>query len=561
MGHFPLGGGDPIITLPGDALLAINGLSDIFNSGDNGIYYDFSKTGSMYGDVQQLITENWKKVYSVADTKGVGAPYNANSESEARQWCSWGYILSAFAGTQLKVDLPDLENCSIIIITPSGVSIQEGQSVSGSYTLPDCAMRAYCVIDRPLTEQERTDVKAAYGSRYAIDYDATISARVQENTYHTADLGWVSNTDVGASGHVQALIDMLVNGDEVIFDAMYKISGNYHMESLSGIAFRAANKQTCGFDCLDAFEQIAGDLPVNKHAVFAVGDNFLVDGLYCTQGQVDTTLHDFDGGGGKRGWFASYGNTRFYAINCKFDTKGWMFLELGNGLTELVIARNILKDGQYCIYLYGQVDNAIVAHNYFTGGYTAPRLDGSWGNVFYDGIKTGGDLNNRGAENMVFVENAAEDILRDVIDTTGGLKDAIIDANVIRGTDAFDIKSIYNDSQSILDGNKIQNFGISMQYNLFEFFPARVFAVSTVWNVPETPDLEFSAGPVSSYRNVCRIDNVGPVFALNRNARGALSKQDLYLGPWVADHFVKIIDEYVPSLVYASERMDGIFIA
>ena len=161
----------------------------------------------------------------------------------------------------------------------------------------------------------------------------------------------------------------------------------------------------------------------------------------------------------------------------------------------------------------------------------------------------------------IFVENYGEDCLRDVIDTTGGFKDGYIGSNVIRRTgNLFDVKSLYSDEDRVLQGIIIENSGIVMEYNLFDEFPNNVTTITTVWEVPYTPNPDFVAGPMSSFRNILRIDSAGPVFVFNKDSKGILSNQDVFTGPWVEGHFVSVQDNYTPSLLGDSVRIDPIFL-
>lgn len=493
----------------------------------NGVLFDFSQAGYMYQDLSSSIytTRDVQYVSAVDDARNTGA-YSASAADiqSARHWRSRGYLEGAFRGRTLSVTLPDLgQNCTIVTVTPGGCSIQRGRTIpAGAHALPPYPLEAYAIIDRDLTEGELAQLQTLYGDRdYFIDYDTTIAARPQSGTvYHTADLGWVAGTDVGASGQMQTLIDTLADGDTVVLDAMYHITGVYNLTALSNITFRAASRRQCGFNCLDAFTQIANTYSVAREngPVFTVGDGFLADGLHLTWDEMDPAQHDSTE---NKVWFRAVSKAGVYLRDCLVDAQHALVLYAPD-TTGIIFARCRFENSRAPLSLFNASDNALMIHCYHTGGFIA----------LYDGIKT---VHNNGvgpADPMV-VECEFTDIVRDGIDTTGGFKNASIIANIFRNCEItpLDIKSTYPADYDYLANGPIGNSGIRLRYNLFDDVHSNAIVETTTWEIadPAEPPSEYKVQLVESYRN-CYVpkENGTSNLLLNKGGCGLRSVEDTF---------------------------------
>lgn len=372
----------------------------------------------------------------------------------------------------------------------------------------------------------------------------------QSSEIHTSDLGWIPGENVTAK--MQTLISSLQNGDTVVFDGFYRLAGNYRLNTLNNITFRGGV-----FDCLDGLPELAikNGLPLNTEPIFEVGNNFTAEGVTFTQGKINPLL--LLGGGNKTGIRAQEKSAVTFT-NLVSDCIGWTFISLRNtpGAVVKGCTFDSLKD---CIYLVGACDNIVVSDNLFTGGYTARNLNNTADQIFFDGVKTV-HVSGRGPRNAIITENKFINILRDCIDTTGGLKDGIISHNVMKnaGITCLDLKSLYNSPADIANG-PLENTGVRFECNYVSDIPSNALVVTTEWTLP-SPDPSFVAGPVLSQGNIYKTKNgFTPNFVLNKNAKGVQSMGDVFIGRW-SDSFIRNIDNYIPSFVSPSTLVDAVYI-
>jgi len=370
---------------------------------------------------------------------------------------------------------------------------------------------------------------------------------------HTGALGWIPGENVSAK--MQALVSSLADGDAVVFDGFYKIAGNYRLDSKSNISFIGVPGS--GFDCLDGLPELAtrNGLPHNKEPLFEVGNGFSADGLFLTQGQVNPLLLL---GGGDKTWFRAQEKSSASFLNLVSDAIGWTCANLRN-TPNATISGCTFDSLKQCIYLVGACDDVVISHNLFTGGYTAKTLNGTADQIFFDGIKTY-HVNGRGPRNALITENRFIDIVRDAIDTTGGLKDGVISHNLMRnvGITCLDLKSLYNTPADIANG-PLENTGVRFEYNIVDEIPSNALVASTEWTLPN-PDPAFAAGPILSQGNLYRTKNgYSPNLLLNRDAKGLQSNQDAFVGRW-SDSFIRNIDSLNPDFVVPSIITDEVYI-
>lgn len=286
-------------------------------------------------------------------------------------------------------------------------------------------------------------------------------------TFVTEALGWEVGEDVGASGRLTRLIADLAPGDTVVFSALYAVSGSHDLTALAGLTLKAADGQTAGFAAHDGVEEVATrhGLPLDTRPVFTIAPGTRVEGLTFTQEPVNPQR--LLGGGRKAGWFKAEGAGDLVFAGNAFDGVGWSHLVLRN-CPDLLIENNTFRDGKWCVLLSGRCDDMVFRGNLGTGGYVARTLDGRRRQIFIDIIKT---LKSRDGEpqRALIENNHFVDLVRDAIDTTGGLPGAVVRNNTFRNVAvaALDLKSSYRTPRDLAIG-PVGNADITITDNLFE---------------------------------------------------------------------------------------------
>lgn len=361
---------------------------------------------------------------------------------------------------------------------------------------------------------------------YFIDAASPLKERsVSGTTYSTSALGWTEDTDVGASGEMSDLISLLSDGDTVIVDGHYDLTGNYNTTAITDLTFRAGSPGSSGFNLLDGHTGLAtaNGVPFNNNPVFRVGDGFMADGLLFHQAEV------FDGGTtNKTSFFTSSRKAGFYLMNCTFNVQCYPVIRAEYS-SNVIVARcrfdsaNGFGDAfESSTALYVTAcDGMVVIHN-----------DTSRGSDFIKTVK-GNDPEDRTVEGALIAHNYCHDQGRDFIDTTGGFRNCIVSDNVVisPAISFIDLKSPVNDMTDYNLGPSY-NDGTRLIGNYYRDTLGRNAIVLTFnWYIEGVePDWSYAPGPIYSSGNTFDCSGTTGRACLNKGCRKWVSTNDTFIG-------------------------------
>lgn len=312
-------------------------------------------------------------------------------------------------------------------------------------------------------------------------------------TYRTSTLGWdnanVPGSDIGVS--LAALCAALVPNDIVIFDELYRFSGDFTIpDNVTFVGEGGGSEARHGLLMLDGFpnsEALYG-VPYNKNKfVLTVGDGCLIEKFLMTHEHQHFDGELIPGGNGRTGWIWVRGKKNFKAVGSRIDTQATRGIVIEeakvNGEVDAATGRVeecTLIDQKYALHIRGDARAIDVRKMHFEGGYSAPSLNGLISQNFGDAIKTA-NAENRGPTTLSITGCLFEKMIRDGVDTTGGLLGGRIVDNTFRKC-GIDLKNSLGSIDAL--GPTVKNENAVISLNSFE---DGGIVFTTNWNITEQP--------------------------------------------------------------------------